>query len=149
MRPEKKTEGEKEMTLEQSSWLASAAFLIEFLFNPSRDPAMPLGSHWLLWNLYTLTSTILITLTRGASLTCCSGYNGCVTKSTPGASVWFSGKESTCQCRRHQVRSLIWEDPTCLREPKPVCHNCWAHMLPLLKPSHFRACAPQQGKPPQ
>lgn len=46
-RPEKRTEGEKNTTLEQSSWLASAGFLILFLFDPSWDPASPylLGHH--------------------------------------------------------------------------------------------------------
>ena len=43
-----------------------------------------------------------------------------------------------------QFRSLVWEEPTCLRATKPVCHNwspcapgptgCnyWAHMMQLL-----------------
>ena len=26
-----------------------------------------------------------------------------------------------------QVQSLVWEDCTCFRAAKPVCHNCWAH----------------------
>ena len=44
------------------------------------------------------------------------------------------------------VQSSIWEDPTCLRATKPLCHNywacapepgnrnCWARELKLLKP---------------
>ena len=137
-RPEKKTEGGKERALEQRRWLASAAFLPEFLLDPSRGPAMPLlGSHWLLWNLYSLTSTILIMLTGGASLTCCSGCNGRATKNTPGASTWFSRQESTCQCRRRQVGSLIWEDPTFLRATKPECHTaeptCCSYWSPHIR----------------
>ena len=38
----------------------------------------------------------------------------------------LSGKESTCQCRRCQVRSLIQEDPTCPGATKLLCHNYWA-----------------------
>ena len=57
--------------------------------------------------------------------------------------------------------TLIWEDPTCRRTTKPVCHNywacaleprsrdCWAHIPWLLKPEHPRAHAPQQERPPQ
>ena len=35
---------------------------------------------------------------------------------------WLSGKETACQCRRpaKSVRSLIQEDPTCLRATKPI-----------------------------
>ena len=27
------------------------------------------------------------------------------------------------------IRALVWEDPTCLRATKPVCHNYWACAL--------------------
>ena len=45
-----------------------------------------------------------------------------------------------------RIRSLVWEDPTCRRATKPMCHNYWAcalepasrkhwaHVLQLLKP---------------
>ena len=33
-----------------------------------------------------------------------------------------------------QVQALVWEDPTCHRATKPVCHNYWAHVPQLLKP---------------
>ena len=33
------------------------------------------------------------------------------------------------------VQSLVWEDPTCLRATKPLCHNYWS--------PHSRACEPQ------
>ena len=68
---------------------------------------------------------------------------------------WLSGKESTCQCRRHRV------DSTCLRTTKPVYHsywasalwprscNSWAHVPQLLKPECPRTCAPPQEKPLQ
>ena len=48
-----------------------------------------------------------------------------------------------------QVWSLVWEDPTCCRETKPVRHNCWAHRPQLLKPVRLRPCALQQEKQPQ
>ena len=34
-----------------------------------------------------------------------------------------------------RVWSLVWEDPTCRGETKPVCHDYWAHVLQLLKPA--------------
>ena len=40
-----------------------------------------------------------------------------------------------------QVQCLVWEDFTCLRASKPVCHKCKAHVL--------RACALQHKKPLQ
>ena len=40
-----------------------------------------------------------------------------------------------------QVRSLVWEDPTCRRATKPANHNYWAHAP--------KAHAPQQEKPLQ
>jgi len=43
---------------------------------------------------------------------------------------------------------LVQEDPTCLRTIKPVHPNCWACALQRLKPTHPRACALQQEKPP-
>ena len=55
-----------------------------------------------------------------------------------------------------RVRSLVWEDPTCLGAAKPVhhnywacalepvSHNYWARMPQLLKPAHPRAHAPQR-----
>ena len=39
------------------------------------------------------------------------------------------------------VRSLVWEDSTCQRATKPMCHNNWAQVP--------RAHALQQEKPPQ
>ena len=60
-----------------------------------------------------------------------------------------------------RVQSLVREEPTCRRATKPVYHNywacalqpenrnSWAHVLQLLKPTHPRACAPQQEKPLQ
>ena len=57
--------------------------------------------------------------------------------------------------------SLVQQDPIYLRATKPVCHSFWAcarepgsckywvHGPQLLKPVCPRACALQQGKPPQ
>ena len=59
------------------------------------------------------------------------------------------------------VWSLVWEDLTCCRAAKPVCHNygtcaveprshsCWALTPQLLKPMCPTAHAPQQERPPQ
>ena len=38
-----------------------------------------------------------------------------------------------------QVQYLFREDPTCIRETKPVCHNYRAYAPQLLKPVHSRA----------
>ena len=35
------------------------------------------------------------------------------------------------------VQSLVGEDPTCCGASKPVCHNCWAHLLPSLMPTRL------------
>ena len=55
-----------------------------------------------------------------------------------------------------QVRSLVWEDPTCRGATKPASHNYWACVPQLLSPhattteAHTpRAHALQQEKPPQ
>ena len=36
-----------------------------------------------------------------------------------------------------QVRSLVWEDLTCLRAARPTHHNYWSLMQHLLKPAHL------------
>ena len=43
-----------------------------------------------------------------------------------------------------RVPRLVWEDSTCLEATKPVCHNYWAHVLQLLKPTCPGAYAPQE-----
>ena len=45
------------------------------------------------------------------------------------------------------VGFLVWEDPTCHRATKPVCHNYWACMPQLLKPACCRARVPQLVSP--
>ena len=49
------------------------------------------------------------------------------------------------------VWALIWKDPTCHRAAKPICHSlCSRAQEPqLLEPTHPRAWALQQEKPPQ
>ena len=59
-----------------------------------------------------------------------------------------------------QVPSLVWEDPICGEETKPIGHNYWAcalesasrthwaHVPQLVKSQHPRAQA-QQERPPQ
>ena len=39
-------------------------------------------------------------------------WRACCPESVPGLLHWLSGKESSCQCRKTGVRSLLWEDPT-------------------------------------
>ena len=46
-----------------------------------------------------------------------------------------------------QVRSLVWEDPTCRRATKPVCCNYWARVPQLLKAACSRARVPQLLSP--
>ena len=60
---------------------------------------------------------------------------------------WFSGKESTCQCRRHGFDLWSRKDPTCRRVTKSkhlnywICsletgsHNYWSPYLPQLEKS--------------
>ena len=36
-----------------------------------------------------------------------------------------------------RVLALGWEDPTCRGATKPVCHNYWARMPQLLKPTYL------------
>ena len=38
---------------------------------------------------------------------------------------------------RTRVQALDWEDPTCRGASKPVCHNYWACVPPLLKPTRL------------
>ena len=51
------------------------------------------------------------------------------------------------------VWALVWEDSTCRRATKPVCHNYWAQALEPASHNYWarapRAHAPQQEKPPQ
>ena len=39
--------------------------------------------------------------------------------------------------QRTRARALVWEDPTCRGETKPVRHNYWACVPQLLKPVHL------------
>ena len=60
-----------------------------------------------------------------------------------------------------QVRSLVWEDPTCCGVTGPVCHNywtcaiepachnCWARMLQLQKLVHLEPVLCNKKKPLQ
>ena len=71
-----------------------------------------------------------------------------------GLPFWFSGKESTCQCRRRRFDPWWGKISPCHRATKPLHHNYWAcapepPTPQLLKPTHPRACAVQQEKPPQ
>ena len=39
-----------------------------------------------------------------------------------GLAWWHSGQDHL-PMQETRVRSLVWEDPTCCRAPKPMCHN--------------------------
>ena len=38
-----------------------------------------------------------------------------------------------------RVQSKVWEDPTCLRATKPMCHIYWNRVLQTLKPVHLES----------
>ena len=69
---------------------------------------------------------------------------------------WLSGWRIRPPMLETWVQSLVLEDPTCRGATKSMYHNdwpralqpgsCnyWAHVLQLLKPTHPRACAPQE-----
>ena len=77
-------------------------------------------------------------------------------KMSQGLPWWLSGKESACQCRRHKFNPWSRKISHAPGAAKSVCHKFWActlepgsrnyraHVLQPLKPSHPRACAPQQ-----
>ena len=44
---------------------------------------------------------------------------------------WLSGKESSCQCRRHGFDPWSGKISTSHRATKPACHSCWACALEL------------------
>ena len=60
---------------------------------------------------------------------------------------WLSGKESTCQSRRHGSIPSLGRS-ICRGVAKPMSHNSWAHVQQLMKPKYPRYHAPQE-KPPQ
>ena len=45
------------------------------------------------------------------------------------------------------VQSLVWEDSTCCRATKLVCHNYWACVLQLLKPDHLEPVLHKKRSP--
>ena len=66
---------------------------------------------------------------------------------------WLSGKESTCQCRRHRFKPRSGKIPHASEQLSPcttVLSLCSRAREPqLLKPVCPRACALQQEMPPQ
>ena len=66
---------------------------------------------------------------------------------------WLGGKESSCQCRRHGFNSWSMKIPRATKPLSPcstllgLCPRRWEPQL--LKPTHRRASAPQQEKPPR
>ena len=51
--------------------------------------------------------------------------------------------------QRAWVQALVWEDPTCHRATKLMCHNYWARVPQLLKPTHLEPMLRNKEKPPQ
>ena len=67
-------------------------------------------------------------------------------KSIVGLPHWLSGKESTCQCRRHRFNSWPRKIPPATElQLLSLCSKVWE--LQLLMPEYSRACALQQEKP--
>ena len=74
-------------------------------------------------------------------------------KASPGGSVVKNPPANA----RDVGSTLIWEDPTGRVANLPVLHDYWTSALERarhnyrdhMKPESPRACAPQQGKPPQ
>ena len=61
---------------------------------------------------------------------------------------WLSGKEPTCQSRRHgSIHGL--GRCICCAVAKPMGHNYWAYAQQLMRPKCPRHHAAQQEKPPQ
>ena len=69
---------------------------------------------------------------------------------------WLSGKEFTCQCKRHWLNPWSGKIPQASGAAKLMCqnygacapdlrnHNSWAYMPQLLKPTYTRTHAPQE-----
>ena len=88
-----------------------------FLWKPSVQGCL----HWIIF--YSNSSLWLLSCThphnpKGKGQVCFSVF----ILLTPSAHWWLRGKEYACQYRT-RVQSLIREDPTCCRAPKPLCHN--------------------------
>ena len=63
---------------------------------------------------------------------------------------WLSGKEATCQCRRHQFNPQSRKIPLAVEQLSPwVTATGLALWSRLLKPEHPRARVPPKEKPPQ
>ena len=71
----------------------------------------------------------------------------------PGTSLMVQGLRIHLPMQRTHVRSLVWEDPTCQRATKVMCHNYGARTLELVlcnkrshcneKPRHHNEKQPQ------
>ena len=63
----------------------------------------------------------------------------CITRIKAWATLAVQWLRICLEMKGTLVRSLVWEDLTCLEATKPVCHNYWAHVTePVLcnKRSH-------------
>ena len=70
---------------------------------------------------------------------------------------WLSGKESSCQWRRHMFDPWSWKNPHAREATKPVCHNyqvcalepgnCNYWSLHALEPSLFNKRSHENEKP--
>ena len=58
-------------------------------------------------------------------------------KSTSGTSLVAQWLRIHLPMQGIRVRALVWEDPTCHRATKPVCHNYWACALELASHNYW------------
>ena len=56
---------------------------------------------------------------------------------------WLRGKELTCQRQETRARSLVREDPVCLRAAEPTHHAPWACASEQEKALQWEACTLQ------
>lgn len=88
-------------------------------------------------------------LSRPSCLCGCPSSPCLLNVGVPGPPWWLSDKRIHLPIQETRVRSPIWGDPTCFGTTKPklpqLLNLCPRALEPqLLKPTHLRACAPQQ-----
>jgi len=73
---------------------------------------------------------LLEALRRNLFQACLQGLHALACREiTPGTSLVVQCIRIRLPMHGTWVRSLVWEDPTCLGVTKPECHSYWAHAL--------------------
>ena len=131
--------------MEKRGWVSSSTgknlltHSSQFHFPGQASPARDLGSEGLAWDrktpggwglLILLTTTYYEFSLREPDI--CPIKNG-----YSRASLMEQWLRIRLPVQGTWVRSLVREDPTCRRATKPVCHNYWACVAQLLKPTHL------------